>query len=90
MRNIEHVLVEPCGGWGKIACFALQVQSVVFASTGTLLLCLVDTTGHLASMRLKIREAFPGASSQHMYRTSILPACHNTMQEHFTCERVRS
>jgi hypothetical protein len=38
----------------------MQVHSVVFANSGTLLLCLVDTTGQLAGLRQKIREAFPG------------------------------
>ena len=38
----------------------LQVHSVVFANSGTVLLCLVDTTSQLASMRQKITKAFPG------------------------------
>ncbi len=38
----------------------MQVHSVVFANSGTLLLCLVDTTGQLAGLRQRIREAFPG------------------------------
>ena len=38
----------------------LQVHSVVFANSGTVLLCLVDTTSQLSSMRQKIAKAFPG------------------------------
>lgn len=37
-----------------------QVHSVVFANSGTILLCLVDTTGHISSMRQEISKAFPG------------------------------
>lgn len=43
---------------------AFEVHSVVFANSGTVLLCLVDTTGKLAGMRQQIREAFPDASSK--------------------------
>lgn len=41
-------------------CHMVQVQSIVFANSGTLLLCLVDVTGQLAEMRQKMRQAFPG------------------------------
>ena len=52
----------------------LQVQSVVFANTGTLLLCLVDLTGQLAAMRQKIRDALPGIGLPH---TSINYSLHD-------------
>ncbi|BDA47569.1 hypothetical protein COCOBI_10-4180 [Coccomyxa sp. Obi] len=38
----------------------LEVHSIVFAASGTLLLCCVDTNGVLAGMRSKIRKIFPG------------------------------
>lgn len=38
----------------------MQVHSIVFAASGTLLLCCVDTSGVLAGMRSKIRKVFPG------------------------------
>lgn len=38
----------------------LQVHSVVFAASGTLLLCCTDTSGVLACLRSKIRKTFPG------------------------------
>ena len=50
----------------------LQVHSVVFANSGTLLLCLVDTTGKLAGMRQKIREAFPGEHDKKFYSRIVL------------------
>ena len=40
----------------------MQVHSVVFAASGTLLLCLVDVSSVLAGMRGKIRKAFPGVA----------------------------
>ncbi|KAK9905600.1 hypothetical protein WJX75_002804 [Coccomyxa subellipsoidea] len=38
----------------------LEVHSIVFAASGTLLLCCVDTSGVLAGLRTKIRKVFPG------------------------------
>ncbi|KAL3153501.1 hypothetical protein ABBQ38_011832 [Trebouxia sp. C0009 RCD-2024] len=43
---------------------AFEVHSVVFANSGTVLLCLVDTTSQLSSMRQRISKSFPGASSK--------------------------
>lgn len=37
-----------------------RVHRLVMADSGTLLLCSVDETGHLAELRLKMKEAFPG------------------------------
>ncbi|EIE23652.1 hypothetical protein COCSUDRAFT_63177 [Coccomyxa subellipsoidea C-169] len=38
----------------------LEVHSIVFAASGTLLLCCVDISGVLAGLRTKIRRVFPG------------------------------
>lgn len=56
--------IDVCRQIALTAAPAFEVHSVVFANSGTLLLCLVDTTGRLAGMRQKIRKAFPGASSK--------------------------
>lgn len=37
-----------------------EVHRIVFADSGTLLLCSVDKTGHLAALRSRLRGAFPG------------------------------
>ena len=39
---------------------SLQVHSLVFANSGTLLLCLLDTSRIMAGFRQRIRSAFPG------------------------------
>ena len=39
----------------------LQVHSLVFANSGTLLLCLLDPSRTMAGFRQRIRSAFPGA-----------------------------
>lgn len=56
--------IDVCRQIALTAAPAFEVHSVVFANSGTLLLCLVDTTGQLAGLRQKVREAFPGASSK--------------------------
>jgi hypothetical protein len=38
-----------------------EVHRIIFADSGTLLLCSVDNTGHLSSLRSRMRSAFPGA-----------------------------
>lgn len=39
------------------------MHSLVFASSGALLLCCVDRSGQLAGLRKRMREAFPGAQA---------------------------
>ena len=39
----------------------LQVHSLVFASSGALLLCCVDRSSQLAELRQRMRTTFPGA-----------------------------
>ena len=51
-------MCQPC-----IMCLDLQVHSVLFASSGTLLLCLVDTSGRLLQLRQHARAKFPGVLS---------------------------
>ena len=41
-------------------CVLLQVHSIVFASSGTLLLCSTDPSGTLDQIRSELRAAFPG------------------------------
>ena len=41
-----------------------QAHSIVFANSGTLLLCCVDHSGNLAAIRQKLRAAFRGAASR--------------------------
>lgn len=38
----------------------MQVHSIVFAASGTLLLCSIDPSGTLNRIRAGLREAFPG------------------------------
>ena len=38
-----------------------EVHRLLLADSGTLLLCSVDTTGHLAALRKRLRQAYPGA-----------------------------
>ena len=37
------------------------MHRLLLADSGTLLLCSVDTTGHLAALRKRLRQAYPGA-----------------------------
>lgn len=39
----------------------LQVHRVLLADSGTLLICLTDTDGHLSQLRQQLRSTFPGA-----------------------------
>ncbi|KAK9836686.1 hypothetical protein WJX74_006002 [Apatococcus lobatus] len=51
----------------------LQVEQIVLANSGTLLLCFSDFTSHLQRLRAALRQAFPGAPSK---QSSI---CHVTL-----------
>ncbi|KAK9828424.1 hypothetical protein WJX81_006698 [Elliptochloris bilobata] len=42
----------------------MEVHSLVFASSGALLLCCVDRSGQLAGLRQRMRSTFPGASAK--------------------------
>lgn len=54
-----------------------QVHSVVFATSGTLLLCFVDVSGRLAGLRCSMRTTFTGKHP-----------CHPTSPPFACCPRV--
>ena len=45
-------------------CKRRQVHSLLFASSGALLLCCVDRSRQLADLRQRMRATFPGAFSR--------------------------
>ena len=57
------------------AC-GVQVHSLVFASSGALLLCCVDRSSQLADLRQRMRAAFPGAFQWLAARLTALVAPH--------------
>ena len=63
------------------SCF-LQVHSIIFAASGTLLLCSIDPSGVLNRIRAKLREAFPGRPTK---QTSI---AHSTLLRVLTPQQL--
>ena len=60
----------------------VQVHSIVFAASGTLLLCSTDPSGTLNGIRAKLREAFPGRPTK---QTSI---AHTTLLRVLTPQQL--
>ena len=54
-----------------------QVHSLVFASSGALLLCCVDRSSQLADLRQRMRSTFPGVftgpSHPECFVTHLMP-----------------
>ena len=61
---------------------SLQAHSIVFANSGTLLLCCVDHSGNLAGLRQRARETFKGAAAR---QSSIM---HVTLGRILTAEAL--
>ena len=55
----------------------VQVHSLVFANSGTLLLCLLDTSRIMAGFRQRIRTAFPGRP---LFATQMQPVARSPME----------
>ncbi|KAK9821690.1 hypothetical protein WJX74_008619 [Apatococcus lobatus] len=62
--------------------FYLEVHSIVFAASGTLLLCSTDPSGTLNHIRAKLRHAFPGHPTK---QTSI---AHTTLLRVLTPQQL--
>ncbi|KAK9794968.1 hypothetical protein WJX73_009426 [Symbiochloris irregularis] len=92
-EDIMHALpqdMRPCAAWRQLASECpppqFKVHSILFASSGTLLLCFVDLSGRLLEIRRRARSSFPGAcekqsSIMHMTLGRVLTGRAMTSEE---------
>lgn len=72
--NLQHesrVLTE---AMASLPYFHVQVDRLLLADSGTLLLCSTDPTGHMQSLRQQLHKSFPGAPTKQttIIHTSLL------------------
>ncbi|KAK9817064.1 hypothetical protein WJX72_009004 [[Myrmecia] bisecta] len=61
---LDHELQTVHGLAASVGPINLEVYRVVFADSGTLLLCSIDRSGQLTRLRQQLRASFPGASTK--------------------------
>ena len=82
LPTASQYLREPYSTEAHQCVLVTQAHSVVFANSGTLLLCCVERSGNLAGFRQRTKATFPGASAR---QSSIM---HVTLGRVLTAEAL--